>query len=103
MKKNWQVNLPEGALAEKEGSKVFGIGPMELIIVLIIALVIFGPKKLPEMGKALGSGIKEFRNATSSLKDSVTASDNRKEATADKKEAVTEKKEVIPVENEKQV
>jgi len=82
---------------------VFGIGPMELIIVLIIALVIFGPKKLPEMGKALGSGIKEFRNATSSLKDSVTASDNRKEATADKKEAVTEKKEVIPVENEKQV
>ncbi len=36
----------------------------ELIIVLIIALVIFGPKKLPDLGKGLGQGIKEFRKAT---------------------------------------
>ena len=36
----------------------------ELIIVLIIALVIFGPKKLPDLGKGLGQGIKEFRRAT---------------------------------------
>ena len=36
----------------------------ELIILLVIALVIFGPKKLPDLGKGLGQGIKEFRKAT---------------------------------------
>ena len=37
------------------------IGPMEIAIVLIIALVVFGPKKLPELGKSLGKGIQEFK------------------------------------------
>ena len=36
------------------------IGPMEIAIVLIIALVVFGPKRLPELGSSLGSGIREF-------------------------------------------
>lgn len=37
------------------------IGPLEIAIVLIIALVVFGPKRLPELGKSLGRGIQEFR------------------------------------------
>lgn len=37
------------------------IGPLEICIVLIIALVVFGPKRLPELGKSLGKGISEFR------------------------------------------
>lgn len=37
------------------------IGPLEIIIVLIIALIVFGPKRLPELGKSLGRGIREFR------------------------------------------
>ncbi|MDE3077151.1 MAG: twin-arginine translocase TatA/TatE family subunit [Chloroflexota bacterium] len=41
----------------------------ELIIILIIALVIFGPKKLPDLGRGLGQGIKEFRRATTGEKD----------------------------------
>jgi len=41
------------------------IGPTELIIVLVIALVIFGPKRLPDLGRSLGKGMREF-------KDSVT-------------------------------
>jgi sec-independent protein translocase protein TatA len=45
----------------------FGIGPLELIIVLVIALVVFGPKRLPELGKSLGTGMREF-------KDSITGS-----------------------------
>ncbi len=45
-----------------------GIGPMELIVVLIVALLIFGPKKLPELGRSLGSGMRSF-------KDSVSGSD----------------------------
>ncbi len=41
----------------------------ELIIILVIALVIFGPKKLPDLGKGLGQGIKEFRRATTGEAD----------------------------------
>lgn len=47
------------------------IGPAELILILVIALVIFGPAKLPEIGKAIGSAINEFKNSvnTSSKDD----------------------------------
>jgi sec-independent protein translocase protein TatA len=38
------------------------IGPLEIIVVLIIALVVFGPKRLPELGSSLGKGIREFRS-----------------------------------------
>ena len=41
------------------------VGPLELAIVLIIALVIFGPKRLPELGKSLGNGLREFKNSVS--------------------------------------
>lgn len=45
------------------------VGPLELAIVLIIALVIFGPKRLPELGRSLGSGMKEFRASISGGSD----------------------------------
>lgn len=41
------------------------IGPLELAIVLVIALVIFGPKRLPELGKSLGRGMREFKESIS--------------------------------------
>jgi sec-independent protein translocase protein TatA len=41
------------------------IGPLEIIVVLIIALIVFGPKRLPELGSSLGRGIREFRNTVS--------------------------------------
>jgi sec-independent protein translocase protein TatA len=41
------------------------IGPLEIIVVLIIALVVFGPKRLPELGRSLGRGIREFRGSVS--------------------------------------
>jgi sec-independent protein translocase protein TatA len=47
-----------------------GIGPLELIIVLVIALVIFGPKRLPDLGRSLGTGMREFKDSiTSGSKD----------------------------------
>ncbi len=50
------------------------IGPMEIVVVLIIALVVFGPKRLPELGKSLGKGIQEFRGTISGEKgDAVPA------------------------------
>jgi sec-independent protein translocase protein TatA len=44
-----------------------GLGPAELVIILVIALVVFGPGKLPEMGNSLGKSIREFRKATSEV------------------------------------
>jgi sec-independent protein translocase protein TatA len=41
----------------------FSIGPMEVIVVLVIALVVLGPKRLPDAGKAVGKGIREFKGA----------------------------------------
>ena len=45
------------------------IGPMEIMIVLVIALVVFGPKRLPELGKSVGKGIREFRGSVSGEHD----------------------------------
>jgi sec-independent protein translocase protein TatA len=39
------------------------IGPLELVVVLVIALIVFGPKRLPELGRSLGRGIREFRGS----------------------------------------
>ena len=43
----------------------FNVGPMELMIVLVLALVILGPKRLPEAGKAVGKGMREFKQSIS--------------------------------------
>lgn len=43
------------------------IGPLEIAIVLIIALIVFGPKRLPELGKSLGKGLSEFREGVSKI------------------------------------
>lgn len=46
---------------------MFGIGPSELIIILIIALLVLGPKRLPELAAGLGKGLAEFRRATADI------------------------------------
>jgi len=53
----------------------FNIGPGELIIVLIIALIVVGPGKLPDVGAALGKSIKEFRKAATDVKDATSLED----------------------------
>ena len=51
---------------------------MELVIVLVIALVIFGPKRLPELGQSLGKGMREFKNSISGDGDDDGPSDDMK-------------------------
>lgn len=47
------------------------LGFTEIVFILVLALLIFGPKRLPEVGRTLGKGMKEFRRATSDLKRSI--------------------------------
>jgi len=54
------------------------MGPWELMIILFIVLLIFGAKRLPEMGKSLGSGIREFKKSITSLTEEDDAADSAK-------------------------
>jgi sec-independent protein translocase protein TatA len=47
----------------------FGIGATEMIILLVVILVVFGPKRLPEMGRSLGKGMREFKDSISGKND----------------------------------
>ena len=50
---------------------MFGIGMPELLVILVIAIIFIGPSKLPDVARALGRGMREFRRATDDLKNSI--------------------------------
>jgi sec-independent protein translocase protein TatA len=62
------------------------IGPLEIAVVLVIVLVIFGPKRLPELGKSMGKGIREFKGSLSM--DSKDETDEKQELKAADAEVV---------------
>lgn len=55
------------------------IGVPSLILILVVALIIFGPSKLPEIGKAAGNSLKEFKNATKGIIGDEESTDKKKE------------------------
>ncbi|HEX4438711.1 MAG TPA: TatA/E family twin arginine-targeting protein translocase [Thermoanaerobaculia bacterium] len=74
---------------------MFGsIGMPELILIFVVALLVFGPKKLPELGKSLGRGLAEFKKASEDLKKTI-----EDEIEQGKQEAESVKKQVAEVRN----
>ena len=62
---------------------MFGIGFPELIIIMVIALIVVGPKRLPDLAKALGKGMAEFRKATHEIKESLDLDEDFNEVKRD--------------------
>jgi sec-independent protein translocase protein TatA len=71
------------------------IGPLELVVVLIIALIVFGPKRLPELGRSLGKGIREFRGSVSGDKHDDDEPPELERIPPDKNEAEAVEGEVV--------
>lgn len=53
-------------------------GPLSILLIVVVALLVFGPKKLPELGRAFGSSLREFKNATRGLVDDDEDDDHNK-------------------------
>jgi len=68
------------------------IGPLEIVVVLIIALVVFGPKRLPELGRSLGKGIREFRGSLGGEDDDEEQQTRQREIEAGEREPVAPKR-----------
>jgi len=68
---------------------MFGIGLPELIIIMIIALIVIGPSKLPDLARALGKGMAEFRKATQEIKESLDVDEDIQEIKRDLVDSVS--------------
>lgn len=68
---------------------MFNLGVPELILILVVGLVVFGPKKLPEVGRSVGKGLREFKKAMNDIKQTIDIESEFKEV-ADIKKEVTD-------------
>jgi sec-independent protein translocase protein TatA len=76
------------------------VGPLEIAVVLIIVLIIFGPKRLPELGQSMGRGIREFKSSLSSDKDKDSPDEKRRELEASQQAQVSQPQPPSPVAGE---
>ncbi len=75
---------------------MFGIGMPELLVILVVALLVLGPKKLPEIARSLGRGMAEFRRASNEFTRTLSASLDEPPPAAPKPSAVETKPPVEP-------
>src|SRR5690349_17687960 len=68
---NFFLNAAVPVTAVTSEVSMFGIGMPELMIILVIALIVIGPQKLPDLAKSLGKGLAEFKKATDDFKSSI--------------------------------
>jgi sec-independent protein translocase protein TatA len=98
------VSLPFAASLERDQTvslAVFqSIGPTELIIVLVIVLVIFGPKRLPGLGRSLGSGMREFRDSVTGKSSGHDLDEDDDDSRSQANAALGRAEETPPVDGE---
>lgn len=80
---------------------MFGIGIQELILILVVALIVFGPKQLPEVAKSIGRGIREIKKITSEVSDITNLDSSEKSTIKPISPSRQEVKMVIKEEDEK--
>jgi len=71
------------------------LGAGEIIVILILTLILFGPKKLPELGRFLGSGLRELRKYSNAAMDVVNEKEEEKEKTTEIPERLTESPDIV--------
>lgn len=62
---------------------MFGLGVGEIVVILVVALIFIGPKKLPGLARGLGKGLREFQNATKGISDAVSETKNEVQQSID--------------------
>jgi len=79
---------------------MFGLGLPEIIVIFVIALVVFGPKRLPDLGRSIGRAMAEFKKASEDFQESVREEMKEVEKTADVKQELHQIEQIVHAERD---